>query len=730
MSISDTLILKTTKNGSKKKKKGKKTAKDDFKKNFKRALGGIKTGVDNMSRAAYFLPEKIDKVMTKLTSKMTDSIYDASDKKPATSNSKQVDAMEAKLRREFDVEEVLTRAEDIFQKIIDKLNIANNTESATTKNLLKDNFQSFKNKMSRMDISKVNGESKYKHLMIDVRSIEQKLRELYDKSNTNVFLEDFEGISRQILNTKGLDPITPTPFHKPNKFLKTYKDLTCTLTQKKITIRDEFVAFTKNFDMAISSHLSKFNTVIAEPYIKDLQIISKSLTDVFYVNPLKFESHLKKIKKFFKKLKRNDSYYVFDSEIKELEQLAEEVRFEKNAREKANNTPADNSKLEADKRNDASVLKRALYMLMAVPFLIISTYNWYYLIVYRDADLFADVPPMDGKDPRVVNDKTAIHWDFNRAGPLCDIIDHLFGSLVYPTRLLNRVLLEHESPMIPGFFENKYPLNERAGVLALFTFILYFMFFGVSFKELIKSDDKCKPKKNNIIVKLFMGLIIFYYIFRVFFIFLGGSHSEGFIASFAKGMSIHPLNFNFVPLLARPVIALILFILLIIGLFFIAMLSVNMSIMVVMMYLILHSLFGFYMYRPTTGTDSRWFYQDIPQGLSYYRSMWKILSNIFDREREEWEDLEVCKGWTLKGQFMIKVMGRIFTWLWPIIGLVAIIYSAIKLKLDEMKVFVSILIAVLAGIFMAISWNWKHLFGSKEKVGTGTNMQNNPLVSN
>jgi glutamyl-tRNA reductase len=110
---------------------------NDFKKNFKRALGGIKTGVDNMSRAAYFLPEKIDKVMTKLTSKMTDSIYDASDKKPATSNSKQVDAMEAKLRQEFDVEEVLTRAEDIFQKIIDKLNIANNTESATTKNLLK-----------------------------------------------------------------------------------------------------------------------------------------------------------------------------------------------------------------------------------------------------------------------------------------------------------------------------------------------------------------------------------------------------------------------------------------------------------------------------------------------------------------------------------------------------------------------------------------------------------------
>jgi hypothetical protein len=345
------------------------------------------------------------------------------------------------------------------------------------------------------------------------------------------------------------------------------------------------------------------------------------------------------------------------------------------------------------------------------------------LIVYRDADLFADVPSSsDGKDPRPVNDKTGIKWDFTRLGPLSDFVDHLFGTLLFPTRLFNRVLLEHNSPVIPRLFSDKDVLMSRGWVLLMFALIIYFMFFGVSFKELIKSDDKCKPKQNNIIVKLFIGLTIFYYVFRMIFIFFGGSHSEGIgksFESFASNVGVRPLNFNFVPILAKPIIAGILFILLTVGLFFIAMLSVNMSIMIVMMYLILHSLFGFYMYLPTTSDNSRGFLMDsLFHGFSYYRYIWSNLSNIFDTERKEWIAKEECDGHTLYGRFMIHIMGRIFTWLWFAITLTGIIYTAVKTRLTEMKIFASIFIAIFGSIIMYISWNWNSLFGKRESTET------------
>ena len=698
--------------GKKKKKKSKGKSRggmDNAKKLFRKVLGGVKRGVDVFAKVSYFLPGKVDKGLTKLTTKATDSIYNASDKKPGVSTKKNVRIIEQRLRREFNVEKVITAAEEVFQKITNKLNTANNAEAFKTKQLLKDDFQSFIYKIRNMKIATINGEDAYKNLLLSIRSIEKKLKELYEKANAKDIILDQNDVFKELGSVLN-----------PKKFLKYLKDETCIETNKRVKIAEDFVKVVEKFNKKVYDHLKKYQQIGAEPYVNDYKKLTAAITKIYYVNPLKFKSKLNEIKKMYNRMKQNSSYYVFDSEIKELTKVAEEFRFEKNA--KMLEIPPDNSKLEADKRNDASVLKKVVYMLMAVPFLIIATYNWYYLIVYRDADQFADAPPSpDGKEPRAVNDRTQIKWDFSALGPIADIVDHLFGSLIFPTRLLNRILLEHKSPVIPGFFTDKYPLVSRACVLVLFGFLIYGMFFKVSLKELIKSDSKCKPKQNNLIVKFFMGLIIFYYVFRMLFIFFGGSHSEGFMASLANNMAVRPLNFGFKPFLSRPILAIILFILLMVGLFFIAMLSVNMSIMIVMMYLVLHSLLGFYMYLPTTGSSGRGLFKDIFMGFSYYRDTWSKLSNIFDGERKEWKDLEECEDSTPFGRFMIYVMGRIFTWFWLVIMLAGIIFTLVKTRLNEMKVFTSIMIAILGGIFMYISWKWEDImnaiFGKKETEG-------------
>ena len=697
----------------KKKRKGKsRTGKDDAKRLFKKVLNGIKKGIDIFTKVSYFLPGKVDKGLTKLTTKATDSIYNVSDKKPGVSTKKNVRIIEQRLRREFNVEKVITAAEEVFQKITNKLNTANNEEAFKTKQLLKDDFQSFIYKIRNMNIATINGEDAYKNLLLSIRSIEKKLKELYEKANAKDMILDQNDVFKELGSVLN-----------PKKFLKYLKDETCIETNKRVQIVEDFVKVVEKFNKKVYRHLKKYQQIGAEPYVNDYKKLTAAITKIYYVNPLKFKSKLNEIKKMYNRIKQNSSYYVFDSEIKELTKVAEEFRFEKNA--KTLEIPPDNSKLEADKRNDASVLKKVVYMLMAVPFLIIATYNWYYLIVYRDTDQFADAPPSpDGKEPRAVNDRTQIKWDFSALGPIADIVDHLFGSLIFPTRLLNRILLEHKSPVIPGFFTDKYPLISRACVLGLFAFLIYGMFFKVSLKELIKSDSKCKPKQNNLVVKLFMGLIIFYYVFRMLFIFFGGSHTGGFMSTLADNMAVRPLNFGFKPFLSRPILAIILFILLMVGLFFIAMLSVNMSIMIVMMYLVLHSLFGFYMYLPTTGSGGRGLFKDIFMGFSYYRDTWSKLSNIFDGERKEWKDLEKCEDSTPFGRFMIYVMGRIFTWFWFVIMLTGIIFTLVKTRLNEMKVFTSIMIAILGGIFMYISWKWEDImnaiFGKKETESTTT----------
>jgi hypothetical protein len=705
--------MKGKKKKKKRKNKGKpRSGKDDAKRLFKKFLNGIKKGVDIFTKVSYFIPGKVDKLLSKFAIKATDSIYDASNKIPAVSTKKNVRNTEQTLRRELNVEKIITAAEEVFQKITNKLNTANNAEAFKTKNALNDDFQSFIYKIRNMKIATVNGEDAYKNLLLSIRSIEIKLKELYDKANSTEISIGNNEIFKELGSVLN-----------PKKFLKYLKDVSCTDTNKRVHIAKDFVKAVENFTKKVSGHLKKYQQIGAEPYVNDYNNLTASIAKLYYVNPLKFKSKLNEIKKLYNSIKSNSSYYVFDSEIKELTKVAEEFRFEKNATAKTLEIPPDNSKLEADKRNDASVLKKVVYMLMAVPFLIIATYNWYYLIVYRDSDEFGDVPPSpDGKEPRAVNERTQIKWDFSGLGPVADVVDHLFGSLIFPTRLLNRILLEHKSPVIPGFFSDKHPLISRACVLVLFGFLIYGMFFKVSIKELIKSDNKCKPKQNNLIVKLFMGLIIFYYVFRMLFIFFGGSHTGGFMASFADNMAVRPLNFGFKPFLSRPILAIILFILLMVGLFFIAMLSVNMSIMIVMMYLVLHSLFGFYMYLPTTGSSGRGLFKDIFTGLRYYRETWSKMGNIFDGERKEWKDLEECEGMTALGRFMIYVMGRVFTWFWLVIMLTGIIFTWVRSKLNEMKIFTSIMVAILGGMFMYISWRWEAImnliFRNKETDGS------------
>lgn len=739
----DIMTIEGMKGGKKKKKKGGGGggAMDDTKRIFNRVLKGIKRGVDGFSKASYYLPGKVDKGLTKLTTKATESIYNLSDRKPAKPTKKQVGMNESTLRREFDREAILTRTEQIFENIKDILDTANNNTAFKTKQNLNDDFQAFTFAIRQMDIATVKGEDIYNTLILYVQSIEEKLSELSETTNSPEFVADTDYIKTEF--TKLVDP------NNSLSFLKSKKD-------KKEKEKETFIENVNAFTKRISVYLKTHNEIIAEPYLYNYKKLSTKLKDLYYTERRKFSTKISDINTLYSNINKNSSYYVFDSEIQELYKISEEFRFEKNATAKTLEIPPDNSKLEADKRKDASILKKVIYMFMAVPFLIAATYNWYYLIVYRDNDEFADaLPTSDGKAPRAVNPKNAIHWDFSAFGPLSDVVDHLFGSLIYPTRLLNRVLLEPESPIVPGFFSDKDTLLSRGGVLTMFTLIIYFMFFGVSFKELIKSDDKCKPKQNNLIVKLFMGLIMFYFVFRMMFIFFGGSHSEGIgksFASFASNVGIKPLNFNFVPLLAKPIIAGILFILLTVGLFFIAMLSVNMSIMIVMMYLVLHSLLGFYMYLPTTSDNAHGFFLDaFLHGFSYYRNTWSKISKLFERERKEWEDLEDCRGKTAYGQFMIHVLGRIFTWLWFAITLTGIIYVSVKSRLNEMKIFGSIFIAIFGGIIMYISWNWKNILGklfgqnteeSAKAAGTpdtksgsdtvsgSSTMTNNPMTAN
>jgi hypothetical protein len=333
------------------------------------------------------------------------------------------------------------------------------------------------------------------------------------------------------------------------------------------------------------------------------------------------------------------------------------------------------------------------------------------MIVHRDAEKFAmREPPKDGKEPRPYNKETQIRWDFSGTGPMQNIMDHILGSIIFPTHFINNLLLNDERPFLPRSFTHKDALWSRAKVMLLFCFIIYYILFNVSFKDLMGGG--AVGKKSGFLTNFVLGIIITYYAIRMIFVIFAASHGEMFnrfcyIAE-STGMDIEKLKIALVP---PNILTTVILILVIIVLFFISMLSVNIAIMVMVMYIIVYSLFGFYLFYARHDVNKRSFWTDILHGFAGYSSTWEDLSNVFDTERKDWEDLVNCGAESNFGKagLMKYVFGKIFTWLWIGVTIFAAVYSGKHMRLEEMKIFVTILVILIGSFFIELAAAWEKL---------------------
>jgi hypothetical protein len=661
-----------------------------------KGMHNLKTGAASFAHATYVLPRTVDQNLTKDTQIVTEFIYNSSNHKPRKPTLSNIGLSEKSLRNAFQLNPILTIVNETHESIHKKLKSASNTESFQVKQLIADDTQELIYKMQHIDVAKAVGEDEYKSLMLTIRSIKTKLKTLYDKALGHEIQKDLNALDKYIKSLK------------VESFLQVFDDADCDGSDKRIKILPAFADTAKHVARQVRRYLNKYSNIHAVPFIREYTEFSVGFTNLYYVSPLKFAKSFKKVMSQHANIHRNHTYYSFDKEIAELEKQAAKFRFEKNATEKTVTTVYDNSQLEADKKNDADVLKRSLYMLMAVPFVIVATYNWYYMIVHRDSAKFATrKPPDDGKEPRPYNHDTRIRWDFSGTGPMQNIMDHLFGSMIFPTHIFNHILLNDDRPFVPRMFSHKDALWSRAGVMCIFSFIIYYILFNVSFKDLMGGG--AVGKKSDFLTNLVLGIIIVYYVIRMVFVIFAGSHSEFFnglcYVAESAGMDVPKLKIALAP---PNILTTVLLILIIVILFFISMLSVNIAIMISVVYVIVYSLFGFYLFYSRHDVNKRSFFKDVLHMFAGYSSTWDDLSKVFDTERKEWEDLVNCGaesnfGWA---GLMKYVFGKIFTWLWIGVTIYAAVYAGRNMRLEEMKIFGTILVILVGSFFIALAAAW------------------------
>lgn len=637
---------------------------------------------DNFAKATYYLPERIDKNVTSDVNLFTNAIYDMTDHKPKQASKKQVGITEKTLRANMNVTDIITQLNTIFKKINGMLTLAANEESIKTKELIRDDMRALIYKIQNTDVAKVNGETIYENLMLNIVSIQRKLTELYNKSNKSEIKTEYAKIIKRVLELT------------PEKYLKYEDDKTCK-TKKRVHIHPTFVEASESVQKRISEFMQNNAKIIAEPFSKDYRKFTDKLTKLYYVSPIDFGKKLTDLKNKHKTIKQNHSYYVFDTELNKLKNIAEQFRFEKNATDKTVLIPPDNSKLEADKKHDAGVMLEVIYMFMAVPLIIFATYNWYYMIVYRDADKFATTS--GGEAPRACNAENRVNWDFSHAGVLDPVIDYFLGFCIFFTRRVDTFFLD--DAYIPRLFTNDFALKSRAWILVMFAVLIFYLLGKMSFKDLMRGNA------SGPLVQLAFSMVMIYYAYMMVFILFGADHTAdylksivgGDIAGLMGGSKQSPLHIS-LSVLCMTTIGIFVAILLFIILFFIALLSINTSVMVFMLYIFIYSIFGFYIYRSTMDDKKRDFFSDILYGFSSYKSTWADLDKIFEKEVEEWRDMENCGTGNMQSWFSINILGNIFSCFWVLITLIGVIYSATKTKLMEMKLFMSLFVLLIGGI--------------------------------
>ena len=427
------------------------------------AFSKLKSSSANIAGTLYSLPEHIDKTFTKDSQKFTEFVYKTANHVPKSPTTTEVGLSEKTIRKQFSLNQILAKVNDIVDSINKRLILASTSDSYNTKQNIADDTQELIHKMQKVDPLTANGEDVYKNLMLTIESIQRKLNDLYDNANNPQIKKDLKTLEKNILSKKA------------SSYISIFKDETCDGSDKRIKVLSTYAGMAKEIAYQIRKYLNKYPNVHAGPFIAQYRQFSKKMTDLYYVNPLNFVKSYNDAIRFFRNIKPNASYYDFDKQIKDLTVCASKFRFEQSATSKIETKVYDNSQLESDKKNDAEVMKRTMYMFLVVPFVIVATYNWYFMIVYRDPDKFAtkEEPP-DKQDPRPYNNDTRIKWDFSGLGSMQNIADHIMGSMIFPTHFVNHILLNDDYPLVPRLFSHKHALRSRAGILLLFSFIIYY----------------------------------------------------------------------------------------------------------------------------------------------------------------------------------------------------------------------------------------------------------------
>lgn len=140
--------------------------------------------------------------------------------------------------------------------------------------------------------------------------------------------------------------------------------------------------------------------------------------------------------------------------------------------------------------------------------------------------------------------------------------------------------------------------------------------------------------------------------------------------------------------------------------------------MISFVYIIIYSLFGFYLYYSRNDDKKRPFYMDVFHGFSGYKSTWEDLSNIFNTEWKEWDDLTKCgaeSNWGWAG-IMKYFFGKIFTWFWVAVTILASGYAATHFKLEEMKIIGTILAVLIGSFFITLAAMWDNITSFQDAI--------------
>ena len=693
--------IKTKKKKSKKKYSPTPTPKsessklqDGLKKTYVKIVNNIKNTGGRVKDLVTHFPGLLNKNVQKESTAFTKAIYSVANMEPEQEEltKEQIKNMELSLRKSLDKQKVAEIVNKTTKKMTKLLKSYGNIYSINTKNNLLDDFRSLEYKILNTDTVSVRGDDAYNNLMLTINSIKLKLSNLQGIFNTKSIINTFN----EIIQFKSR--LESDSRSKKNASKKVHN------------LANEIIS-------KINPYLKENDTILPINHVNNMLSLKKLLFNTSYSKNIKesvqeISNEMNNISQKF------NTYYKFDVYINQLIEQAELFRFE--LRAKQSHKPKDTSKIDKAKEDDGKVIVKIVYIIMCIPLVILATYNWYYLIVYRDADKFYTKKPQnDNEVPRPYNVDTKIRWDFSAAGPLEAIIDYVLGFCIVPTRWLNILFLEDR--YLPSKFSNDRALISRAVILLIFAPIIYYLLFAVSFSDLMKGKPNTSSSSSgSFIVYFAMTLIYWYYVYMMAFLVTGrGSqvpaYLSGFINSSPDGGKIPAITLPILDILRASVyIGIPVIILTLVIFWFISLLSINTSIMVMIVYIIMYSILGVYLYRSknddkTKDTGRFWFNNG-------YKETLLDLERVFRLEVESWLSREKCEGITIMGWIMTRFFGKIFSWFIAFIIMFCMYYSR-TIKLPELKGFVIGLLIIVGAVLITLTMNWKEL---GPKLGLGT----------